>query len=270
MSLVVSNQNESCQGGISRVKPRARKVTLFVALALLVLSLMLWPGGPKLTRDGTFLSANCAIVRCPLQLREGESNVSGTIKWLVDDGTLVKKGDKLLEVDAALGELKVPVGTCVLQAPQDGVVIHELPSIIHFGMGRIPIIAVGEDVCAGQILVRVHDLEEMQVKVLVPPALVGQVQINQWARIRVPARARRLFTPPKLLEPLIGDGTRTPSLRGHVIAVKPPSDDSDCDREAYTVYIAIEDSTNGRILPEMTAEVAFFTGQNVWGMLMGK
>jgi multidrug efflux pump subunit AcrA (membrane-fusion protein) len=49
---------------------------------------------------GSLDAANAADLSCQLKAR-GKDGVAATIKWVIDDGSMVKKGDKLIELDDA-------------------------------------------------------------------------------------------------------------------------------------------------------------------------
>jgi multidrug resistance efflux pump len=51
------------------------------------------------TERGTVESSDAADVVCPLRARSKDSPVAGTIKWVIEDGTRVKKDQRLLELD---------------------------------------------------------------------------------------------------------------------------------------------------------------------------
>jgi multidrug efflux pump subunit AcrA (membrane-fusion protein) len=49
---------------------------------------------------GSVDAANAADLTCQLKAR-GKDGIAATIKWVIDDGSMVKKGDKLVELDDA-------------------------------------------------------------------------------------------------------------------------------------------------------------------------
>src|SRR5262249_49283855 len=54
-----------------------------------------------LVERGALEAVSVADVVCRLKARTSGSPVAATIKWVVDDGTQVKKGQKLLELDSS-------------------------------------------------------------------------------------------------------------------------------------------------------------------------
>jgi hypothetical protein len=50
---------------------------------------------------GTLDAAEASDIVCRVKARSAHSTIASTIKWVIEDGTAVKKGDRLVEVDAA-------------------------------------------------------------------------------------------------------------------------------------------------------------------------
>src|SRR5262249_2154876 len=52
-----------------------------------------------ITERGQLESAENKDVVCRVKARSANSTVATTIRWIIDDGTMVKKGDKLVQLD---------------------------------------------------------------------------------------------------------------------------------------------------------------------------
>lgn len=86
-------------------------------------------------------------------------------------------------------DLESRLASCVLRAPHDGIAVHVAA---RTGRGR-PVVAVGEPVCGGQVLIRVHGMERFLVVVHVHEAQVARVRIGQSASVRIDAFPDRVF-----------------------------------------------------------------------------
>jgi hypothetical protein len=72
---------------------------------------------------GTLASLQVSDLLCRFK---GKGNSVATIKWVIDDGEVVKKGDRLLMLDA-----------CVITAPQAGRVEYYVPEHAMWGGWRL-------------------------------------------------------------------------------------------------------------------------------------
>jgi RND family efflux transporter MFP subunit len=90
---------------------------------------------------------------------------------------------------ARCAELQGEIGKCKIYAPRDGIVVYECPTEARWGSGGGPsIVAEGETVREGQLLMRIPDLTRWQVTIEVPKKLVNRiVSPPQVARIRIEA-----------------------------------------------------------------------------------
>jgi multidrug efflux pump subunit AcrA (membrane-fusion protein) len=146
-----------------------------------------------------------------------------------------------------LDTLEADLRKCVLRAPRDGIVIYFVPEQARFGLKGSPdIVAEGEPVREGQIMVQIADLSQMLVSVSVHEGLVSYLRSEspkgpaswQPALIRVDAFPGRV-------------------LKGHVKMVDtlPLPLGIMSDVKMYRTLIAIDDRMDG-LKPGMSAEVA--------------
>src|SRR5207245_2184698 len=70
-------------------------------------------------------------------------------------------------------EIEDQIKKCVLTAPQDGIVVYNVPDPSR--SSQQPVIAQGEPVREGQLLLRLADLTKMQVHVRIHEALVSRL-----------------------------------------------------------------------------------------------
>jgi RND family efflux transporter MFP subunit len=72
------------------------------------------PLNVTVTERGTLEPVTASEVICRVRRRSKESPVATTVKWVVEDGTLVKKGDRILELDdsAVREQLQVRKAAC--------------------------------------------------------------------------------------------------------------------------------------------------------------
>lgn len=210
---------------------------------------------------GVLESAHITPVDCQLRARKPGSPVAGVIKWVIEDGKMVKKGDLILEIDdrelkkelqtleskriktdgdiARIRGLKADIADCRICAPRDGAVKH---FVSPGGWGeRQPRLAEGETVSERQRLFDIHDVSKWRVSVSLHEKQAGSVRVGQKALIRISSLAPR-------------------TLRGEVRSegtVPRPSDAFALDARVYDPKIAIladEKEIDG-LRPDMDAEV---------------
>jgi len=136
-------------------------------------------------------------------------------------------------------EIQVEIANCTIRAPQAGMVVYFINEAGRSGSSsRTSLIAQGEPVSEGQKMLRIPDLQRMQVNVKVHEAMVSRVGIGQPAQVRV-------------------DAFPTRPLRGHVRSVATVASQADffsADVKVYQTMVAIDESLDG-IKPGMSAEV---------------
>jgi RND family efflux transporter MFP subunit len=154
----------------------------------------------------------------------------------------------LLEAEkTVLSDLKEDIGRCVIVAPGDGVAVYFVAEQARFGAGAQSVLAQGEPVREGQRLLRVADLRQMQVRVMIHEASVARLRPareddktsrGQPATVRVDAFPAR-------------------TLGGHlrsVAHVASPQDWLSADVKVYPAVVSFDD-TIPELRPGMSAEV---------------
>jgi multidrug efflux pump subunit AcrA (membrane-fusion protein) len=205
---------------------------------------------------GTLQATRVSEVICTLKNMRDPKGIVSTIKWVVEEGTIVKKGDKLVELDDSLlrNERKADaaeLAKCVLRAEQAGVVTYYVPEQTRFG-AQTSIVAQGEPVREGQKLLQIADLSQMQVLIRVHEAHLAQVRPGQPKAKGGGPRARILV-----------DAFPGRVLPGHVQAVDKTASSADrfaSEVKSYKIVVAI-DATPGDLKPGMSAEVRIATKQ---------
>jgi multidrug efflux pump subunit AcrA (membrane-fusion protein) len=199
---------------------------------------------------GTLEATRVSEVICTLKDPRKQKGIVSTIKWVVEEGTVVKKGDKLVELDDGIprNELMADateLAKCVLRAPQGAVVVYYVPEQTRRG-AQASIVAQGEPVREGQKLLLIADLSQMQVRLRMPEADLARLRNDlpkakgSWprAQIRVDAFPGRV-------------------LSGHVQAVDQGASSSarnSPEEKVHKTIVAI-DATPGDLKPGMSAEV---------------
>jgi multidrug resistance efflux pump len=78
-------------------------------------------------------------------------------------------------------EIVEEIANCTLTAPQDGIVVYYTSAQSRSGSGsQQGIVAQGEPVREGQILMQIPNLSQMQVAAYIPEALLGHVRGDVW------------------------------------------------------------------------------------------
>lgn len=92
-------------------------------------------------------------------------------------------------VGQKLRELEEQIASCQVSAPQDGMVLYPPPQ------GRAAVaMEAGMSVRERQILVRIPDLNQLGVRVLVPESKLDRVKVGQPAEVRIDAFGDRAFS----------------------------------------------------------------------------
>jgi RND family efflux transporter MFP subunit len=135
--------------------------------------------------------------------------------------------------ESRLNRLEAQLANCIVKAPQAGMVVYANETGSRFG-GQSVMIEEGASVREQQTLVRLPDLSQMQVKVLVHESKVEQIRIGQRAIVS-----------------LLGK-----QYQGEVISVAnqpEPSSFFSAGTKEYATIVKIE-GENAKLKPGMTAE----------------
>jgi len=81
-----------------------------------------------------------------------------------------------LQEDEKLKEIEVQIRECKLHAPQDGMVVYYIPDSSRFSQSERGLIQQGATVQEGQKLMRIPDLNKMQVSTKVHEAMVSRIK----------------------------------------------------------------------------------------------
>jgi multidrug efflux pump subunit AcrA (membrane-fusion protein) len=149
---------------------------------------------------------------------------------------------------AKLADLKDQLAACVLRAPRDGMVLYYVPERVRFGISG-SVVAVGETVREGQVLMTIPDLQRLQVVAKVSEGLV--------ARIRPSARMGKSAKPQRAT--VVADAFPGLKLLGDVLSVASQPSQADffaADVKLFptTIVIAPGQEVAG-LKPGMTALV---------------
>jgi HlyD family secretion protein len=161
-----------------------------------------------------------------------------TKEFQADRERLIKQ-DIFLKQDIACRDLEEEIRKCALYSPRDGTVVYVVSQQSKWGTGsQQGIVAQGEPVREGQLLMRIPDFNRMQVRVPVHEAQVSQVGVGQPAVIRLNAFPDRVF-------------------RGHVRQVAGVGSAMGwrtADVKVYDTLVSIDDSFEN-FRPNMSAQV---------------
>jgi multidrug efflux pump subunit AcrA (membrane-fusion protein) len=151
---------------------------------------------------------------------------------------LIKK-DIFLKQDMLRRDLEEEIRKCTLYSPRDGTVVYVVTQQSKWGTGsQQGIVAQGEPVREGQVLMRIPDFRRMEVRVTVHEALISQVVEGRPAVIRLNAFPDRVF-------------------RGHVRQVGGVGQAMGwrtADVKVYETLVVIDDAFDG-FRPNMSAQV---------------
>jgi HlyD family secretion protein len=142
-----------------------------------------------------------------------------------------------------LADVQTELQNCVLLAPTDGFVVYHASRPARFG-GTAALIAPGESVREGQMLLRVTPLKQFAFNTLVPESQVSTLRVGQQTQVRV-------------------DAIPDKPLRGKVTRVSLVADQSAwrvADTKLYPVTIAIDEPPQG-LKPNMSGDVQIVTGE---------
>jgi hypothetical protein len=143
------------------------------------------------------------------------------------------------KVDDILDEIR----KCVITAPQDGMVVYYVSESSRYGSSsQQQLVAQGESVREGQKLMRLPNLENMQVNARVHEAMVSRVREGQRAQIRVVSFPEKVFA------------GRVKS----VAAVASQAEYWSSDVKVYTTIVTLDETLEG-LRPGMSAEVTIYT-----------
>ncbi len=188
-------------------------------------------------------------------------------------------------------EIQEQARNCVLRAPHDGLVVYAMSGQSRSGGGfQQSVIAQGEPVREGQILMRLPDLSRMVVTVRIHEALTSRVRGESWEATGFGESVEAaLLTSPNVMTRLLGAaafdevrhhfherelrkvadglpalvrvaGHADRPLRGHVkqvSAVPSRAEAMSGDINVYKTVIAIDDPVDG-LKPDLSADVTIF------------
>jgi multidrug resistance efflux pump len=96
--------------------------------------------------------------------------------------------------ESRIHEIEREIRKCTLTAPREGQVVYYSSPQNKWGAGaQQSVIAQGEPVREGQLLMRLPNFSRMQVQVPIHEALINQVQVGARALVRLPAYPGRVF-----------------------------------------------------------------------------
>jgi RND family efflux transporter MFP subunit len=96
---------------------------------------------------------------------------------------------------ARMREIEEAITHCFMSAPQDGVVEYYVPEQVrNGGKGKVALVAQGEPVREGQLLLRVYDLKQLTVATRIAKGLIEYVRVAQSARMTADAFPARPLT----------------------------------------------------------------------------
>jgi multidrug efflux pump subunit AcrA (membrane-fusion protein) len=91
-------------------------------------------------------------------------------------------------------DFQAEIGKCKLYAPRDGIVVYVVPEQARWGVGsRQSVVAQGETVSERQKLMKIPNLEKMQVNIKIHEALYASVHKGQSALIKIEALHDKVF-----------------------------------------------------------------------------
>lgn len=158
-------------------------------------------------------------------------------------------------------EVEDQIARCIVQAPQDGLVVYYVSDQARGGGGaQQGIVAQGEPVREGQKLMQIPDLTQMLVNVRVHEAMVSSLRNQQStgndsglqpAEIRIDAVPKKVF-------------------KGRVKAVDSVAGQQDwfsADVKLYKTVVSIDEKVEG-LKPGMSAEVTIFAEESAEEVLV--
>jgi multidrug efflux pump subunit AcrA (membrane-fusion protein) len=217
----------------------------------------------KVIERGALDAKESYEIRC--EVKSG-SRGAPRIKWVVDNGALVKKGDLIVEIDdsylqeqalnlkkqsesaeqkALYADILEQIKKCKIHAPRSGVVIYYVPEQSRGPRGSSQsVVAKGEPVQFGQKMLSMPDLSHMVVNVHVPEAYIAHVNPALPCQIRVDA------LPGKVLMGKVRDVASVASIP-HPLTP---------EVKAYRTIVEITDPVEGlKLKPGLSAAVTIET-----------
>lgn len=206
----------------------------------------------------------------------------------------VQESEKLRDIEDQLDE-------CKIHAPQDGMVVYYIPESSRWSQSERGLVQQGASVQEGQKLMRIPDLNKMQVSTRVHEAMVSRLRGDdrRSTGIHESVRASLLANPDPLAR-LLGnhedifemhraryrdkeyhlassgqssmirvDAFPDKTLKGHVRSVATVASSSDfmsSDVKVYTTIVAIDDPV-GNLKPGMSAEVTIYVDNTLENVL---
>lgn len=138
-----------------------------------------------------------SYIECKLRA-PNPSVAAGRIRWVAEEGTMVKKGDLLVALDDSKWQdqleektmtrarrkfLEEQIANCRILAPRDGLVIYYYPE--RNGDHYNPPASFDELVREGQKLLSIYDLSKLVVKTRISQSQIVRVRLGQVARIHI-------------------------------------------------------------------------------------
>jgi multidrug efflux pump subunit AcrA (membrane-fusion protein) len=244
-------------------------------------------------RDLTDLLSKVEIARLGLE----RAKQQGHAKKIQGESDKDTKKSVLLQEEDKLKEIRDQIRECKLVAPQTGMVVYYKEAGSRWGSSTQGMIAVGEQVREGQKLLRIPDLNRMQVNTKIHEALVSRIRGDE----RVPtgnfesARLAMLLIPHAMtrltsqfdvnidhLRELLRNQEYSEARPGQratirvdafpdrefkgrvrtVAAVASMSDFMSSDVKLYQTMVLIEDTNVTGLRPDMSAEVVIHVEQS--------
>lgn len=240
----------------------------------------------------TFVAQKAVSNYCSL-LKEAEvsltsARISAAAKLKQADAEKEAKKKTLEQEKSKLDEIRTQILNCKIYAPQKGLVVYYVPEQSRFGGGsQQSIVAQGEPVREGQKLMRIPDLDYMQVVARVHEATIARIKPDRptyfTEAVRAAAVVNRNVLPQIycLHEDVLAELNRYYSrqeeqltvrgqsarirvdafndqpLRGHVrsIATVATQEFFSSDVKVYQTIVSIDDKLKG-LRPGMSAEVS--------------
>ncbi|HEV3258729.1 MAG TPA: ABC transporter permease [Gemmataceae bacterium] len=157
---------------------------------------------------------------------------------------------------AKLADMKEQLAACVLTAPRDGTVVYSVAEQARFGFGSSAgVVAVGEPVRQGQVLMTIPDLRRFQVVTRIAEGLVGRLRPS--GRGVKPARRQQASI---AVDAFPGSG-----LKGYVQSVATKAEAQNwlsADVKVYAATVALApDQRVADLRPGMSATVTIFVDE---------
>jgi HlyD family secretion protein len=182
--------------------------------------------------------------RTQAQAREYEASQSCLVKKQI-----------YLQREIRIREIQEQIARCTLRAPREGQVVYHISPQSKYSSGaQQSVVAQGEPVREGQILMHIPNLKRMQIRVLVHESQVTQLRADE-STPSTATRPRRIIAGQPALIRLNAYPGRV--FRGHVKRVAGVGTMigwRTADVKVYQTVVAIDDTFDG-IRPNMSAHV---------------